>query len=260
MHFLTLTVTQRLPGRTQKEQLWHKNLIKLYQLISSLLFSLPRSLGVPCQLPPLTVMDAWAGQAGGAATGAEDLKFQTLAQLFAPSRIPHYHPAGRHKDDHWTSKGACAHTHRFPDLRYLLHRHINMVDMATHLHRSSLYVEFYLQCYLFYILHVTPSVVLTLPPVVLRVWKPTWSVCTSLWRRLSSTAAQDPSSTGSYSSPSAFFTASCRKGRSFYSWAGTLFMASTILTLRSGPRLILNKTLTTVDKHRAKTQIFSPVQ
>lgn len=114
-----------------------------------------------------------------------------------------------------------------------------------------LFADIYLQEE--YVLHITLYLVLTLL-TVLRVWKPTWNVCTSWWQRLSLTAAQDPSSTGSCSLLSAFFTASCWKGRSFYSWAGTLFMVSTILILRSVPHLILKKTVTATGNNRTKTE------
>lgn len=84
--------------------------------------------------------------------------------------------------------------------------------------------------------------ILTLPPAVPREWKPTWSAYTSWWRRNSSTAAWGLLSTGSCSSPSASFIASCWKGRSFYSWAGTLSTASITLTLRSARTvLFLNR-------------------
>lgn len=75
--------------------------------------------------------------------------------------------------------------------------------------------------------------VLTLPPAVPRVSKPTWDVYISWWRRNSSPAAPDLYYTGSCSSPSAFSTAFCWKGRSFYSWDGTLSTASMTPTLRS---------------------------
>ncbi len=198
-------------------------------MILSPLF-LPRSLGVSCQLPPLSLVDAWAGQAGGAATGGETtLGLQTLAQLFATSWISHYHPAGRHQDDHWTTKGAGICT------QY----------MATNLQSTSLRIYlFFPLTYIYskmYTPHVTPSIVLTLSHAVFRVWKQIWSGCTSWWQKISSTAAPNPSSTGSCSSPSAFFTASYLKGKNFYSWAGILYMVSTILISRLAPLLILKQ-------------------
>lgn len=95
-----------------------------------------------------------------------------------------------------------------------------------------------------YTLHVTETIsskLLTLPVLFLRVLKPTWSVFTSWWQKLNSTAAINPRSTGSSSSPSAFSTASFWKGRSFYRWAGTLCMALMILTLRWEIHLIQEK-------------------
>lgn len=75
-------------------------------LFEALFISPWRSLGFSRQLPPVSLMDAWTGQAGGAVTSSRaTLWLQTVAQLFTSPRVSYHHTAGWHQNDHWATKG-----------------------------------------------------------------------------------------------------------------------------------------------------------
>lgn len=118
------------------------------------------------------------------------------------------------------SGSALLHTLNFPSLfcrlasKWLLNHQrcmsmykCSLVSLQGHTGRKSLYrLSTHL---LHYDILYIPMILTLLHPVVFRVWKPTWHVCTRWWRKLNSAAAQNLRSTGGSSTLSAFFTASC---------------------------------------------------
>lgn len=82
---------------------------KLEELFPLTLAPPCRTLGVPGQLPPVAVVDAEPGQAGGAAAGGRPApSLPSVAQLQSSPRLPNLHPAGQHQDDHGAPKGTVA--------------------------------------------------------------------------------------------------------------------------------------------------------
>lgn len=220
MHFLPLVVTPRLPRLTKTTRHDIKKKFKSYISLSRALFSSGQVTG--CSLLTATCLShgclSWTS-------------WWSSYRCSSPTQISDYGSARRRIPNFPLQ--SCRLASRWP----LNHQRCG----CSHTQISTWYIYCTGTLYMISMVTKLKFIVLTPPPVVPRVWKPTWSVCTSWWRRTSSTAAWDPSSTGSCSSPSAFSTASYWKGRSFYSWAGTLSMASMTPTLRSGQVLERNR-------------------
>ena len=65
-----------------------------------------------------------------------------------------------------------------------------------------------------------------------RVWKPTWSVCTTWWQSSSLPDVTNRRNTRNFSSLCASSTLCCWRGRSSSCWVGTLLTSSTMLISR----------------------------